>query len=153
MSSRVAGLQPPFSQKVEGIKREQGACSGTSTDSTTAISYWDNDAPSTSTRRDLAEQLLIHSQSHRPACDCAGFGSGSAGSSSIKHPDCFWCCVGAHLDCDYDFLQKIPKQKLDEIASFACAFFRCDCHYYYYYYCYYLPDSPETTDGVKKEKR
>ncbi|HXG07301.1 MAG TPA: hypothetical protein VNI77_08265 [Nitrososphaera sp.] len=92
-----------------------------------ARSYWDT-VPA-SQRRDLAEQLLIHGQSHYPASNDGGFGA-----AGIKHPDCFWCGVGAHLDCDYDFLQKIPKQKLDEIASFARAFFRRDC---------YLPNNAE----------
>jgi hypothetical protein len=108
-----------------------GADSGTGTADTTGAqvrSYWDT-VPA-SQRRDLAEQLLIHGQSHYPASNDGGFGT----ASSIKHPDCFWCGVGAHLDCDYDFLQKIPKQKLDEIASFARAFFRRDC---------YLPNNAE----------
>lgn len=91
---------------------------------TGAQSYWDT-VPA-SQRRNLAEQLLIHCRSHYPACTGTGFGA----ASSIKHPDCFWCCVGAHLDCDYDFLQKLRKQKLDEIASFAKDFFfHRDCSY------------------------
>ncbi len=91
-----------------------------------ARSYWDT-VPA-SQRRDLAEQLLVHGQSHYPASNRDGFGT-----AGIKHSDCFWCCVGAHLDCDYDFLKKIPKEKLDEIASFAREFFRRN-------YCY-LPNN------------
>lgn len=116
----------------------------------TTTSYW-NTVPA-SQRRTLAEQLLIHGQNHHPACTDTCFGTAG---NSIKHPDCFWCCVGAHLDCDYDFLKKIPKQKLDEIASFARAFFRRDC--------YYLPNhSAENGDktrenagttGAEKEKK
>jgi hypothetical protein len=33
------------------------------------------------------------------------------------------------MDCDYDFLKKVPKQKLDEVASFARAFFHHEWHY------------------------
>lgn len=99
---------------------------------TATTSYWD--VIQAIQCRNLAEQLLTHS-SHYPACTGTGFGT----ACSIKHPDCFWCGVGAHLDCDYDFLQKTPNQKLDEIASFAAAFFRRDC--------YYLPNNPSNTEN------